>query len=360
MNRLRPSLLLAILLPLLTSCGVFYTLDTRGAGPGAAARPLELTGWLVFWDPQSWASFQANVGALARVYPEAYSCQADGGIGRVEGATPQKLADTMALAHAHGCKVLGMMNNYAGGDFDRLRVERFLNDPAQMERHVQGLLALAQADGLDGLDVDYENLSAGDRAAFTAFVRRLADACHAKGLLVGVAAHPKESEPGTWDAPKAQDWQALGAAVDYFQPMTYDFHWASGAPGTIAPPVWVRSVISFAASQMPASKVELGLKTAGVNWSGKGQDLPWPGFLDLQSKAGKAQRDPDTQELTLTAPAGGEVWMPDAATAEVKFQIARELGVRGVAMWVLGSEDPALWKAFASFNGGMPSGASPR
>jgi spore germination protein YaaH len=353
MKRLARILALLTGLPLLGACGVFYTLDTKGAG-GGGGKPLELSGWLVFWDPQSWRSFQAHVGALARVYPEAYSCRADGGIGRVDATTPKAMADTVALAHAHGCKVLGMMNNYANGDFDRTRVERFLYDSGLMEQHVQGLLALARQDGVDGLDVDYENLAAGDRAAFTAFVRRLAGACHAQGLLLGVAAHPKESEPGTWDAPKAQDWQALGEAVDFFQPMTYDYHWASGAPGTIAPPPWVRSVIGFAASQMPAAKVELGLKTAGVDWSGKGQDLPWPKFLALQNKAGRAQRDGDTAELTLTAPGGGEVWMPDADTAELKFRIARDLGVRGVAMWVLGSEDPRVWAAFAAFNQGAP------
>jgi spore germination protein YaaH len=170
-------------------------------------------------------------------------------------------------------------------------------------------------------------------------------------MLVGVALHPKESEPGTWDAPRAQDWAALGAAVDYFQPMTYDYHWASGSPGTIAPPVWVRSVCSFAATKVDPSKIELGLKTAGVNWSGKGADITWPVFLGIQARAGKAQRDENTQELTLSAPGGGEVWMPDAATAVPKLQIARELGLRGIAMWVLGSEDPATWKAFQAFNG---------
>jgi spore germination protein YaaH len=171
---------------------------------------------------------------------------------------------------------------------------------------------------------------------------------------VGLAAHPKVSEPGTWDAPKAQDWAALGAVVDYFHPMTYDYHWGSGSPGTIAPPDWVRQVTAFAASVMDPSKVELGVKTAGMAWDPKGVDLTWPAFLDRQAKLGKAQRDETTEELTLALP-GGELWMPDAQTTMVKVRMARELGVRGIGMWVLGSEDPRSWAAFDQFNGRTPT-----
>jgi spore germination protein YaaH len=347
-----PVLLLALCLT--TSCAELYTVDSADAAASDTGKPIELSGWLVFWEPLSWQSFQANVGRLARVYPEAYHCTADGGVERIDATGADKMAQTVALAHAHGCKVIGMMNNYAGGDFDKLRVERFLNDPAKMEAQVQALLAFAKADGIDGLDVDYESLAAEDRINFTRFVQRLGVAAHAAGLKLGIALHPKTSEPGTWAAPQAQDWAALGEAVDYFHPMTYDYHWGSGSPGTIAPPDWVREVTAFAAKVVDPSKVELGLKTAGMAWTPKGADQTWTAFLALQAKAGKAQRDETTRELTLALPTG-ECWMPDAETSLVKARIARELGVRGLAMWVLGSEDPRTWAALDQFNGKTPA-----
>ena len=333
------------------SCADLYRVDTApAAGAVEAGKPIELSAWLVFWSPSSWQSFQANVGRLARVYPEAYTCQPDGSVGRIAVTTPDDLARTVALAHAHGCKVLGMFNNYAQGDFDKARVERMLDSPALMERQVQQLLGFARLDQLDGLDIDYESLAAADRGAFTAFVQRLGQVAHAHGLLVGIAVHPKVSEPGTWAGPQAEDWGTLGSAVDYFQPMTYDYHWGSGSPGTIAPPDWVRQVTAFAADQVGASKVELGVKTAGIAWAPQGNDINWPDFMALQDRDGRAQRDPNTQELTLTLP-NGEAWMPDAQTTLVKARLARELGVRGVALWVLGSEDPRTWAAFDHFNG---------
>jgi spore germination protein YaaH len=346
-------LLAALGVWLLSACGVFYTLPSPGeAGSAAGSGPVEMAAWLVYWDPASFQSFQANVGRLARVYPEAYSCGEDGLPRRLDLLKPDDLPKTVALARAHGVKVLGTMNNYSNalGDFDKRRVQRFLHDPALRERHIAALIALAREDGLDGLDVDYEALDAGDRGAFTTFVTRLAEQAHAQGLLVGLAAHPKESEPGTWGGPQAQDYEALGRVVDYFHVMTYDLHWASGSPGPVAPLAWVRSVMQFAAARVPRAKLELGLNAYGYVWRRRGETLTWQGFLALQAKFGRAERDFGSNELKLQLP-DGEAWMSDAQTSAPKLALARELGLRGCALWVLGQEDPKLWSLVDAFNG---------
>jgi spore germination protein YaaH len=41
--------------------------------------------------------------------------------------------------------------------------------------------------------------------------------------------------------------------------------------------------------------------------------------------------------------------MPDALTSEKKLEIADELGVRGVHIFILGEEDPAFWNAWDRF-----------
>lgn len=337
------------------SCDGVYTVPTAADAPkaGAAvkAKPLEFAAWLVFWDPLSVQTFKANVTRMKRVYPEAYTCLPSGLPARLDMVKQPELKAVVDLAHANGVKVLGTMNNYANevGGFESKRVQKFLHDAALMEQHVDALIRLAKEDSLDGLDVDYESLDALDKGAFTGFVRRLSEKCHAQGLLVGLAAHPKVSEPGTWGGPQAQDYEALGAVVDFFHVMTYDYHWATGSPGTIAPLSWVREVAEYAKSKMPAEKVELGVNGYGYLWAGKGDTLTWPKFLELQAKLGKAERDEAGYELRLY-PTGGEAWMADAQTSVKKFEIARDLGIRGVAMWVLGQEDPKTWVEWDKFN----------
>jgi hypothetical protein len=55
-------------------------------------------------------------------------------------------------------------------------------------------------------------------------------------------------------------------------------------------------------------------------------------------------------EAILVTITGGEAWMADAQTSVKKFEIARDLGIRGVAMWVLGQEDPKTWVEWDKFN----------
>lgn len=350
--------MLSLLFFVAAGYGGFYTVPTAqgGASPLAVKRaPIEFSAWLVFWDPLSIESFKANVTRMKRVYLNVYTCMPDGLPIRTPDVTKEALAEAVTLAHQHGLKVLGTMDNYASeiGDFEKKRVQKFLHDLALMERHVDVLLALVKEDGLDGLDVDYESLEAADRGAFTAFVQRLSIKAHAAGLLLGIAVHSKESEPGTWAGPQAQDYAALGAAVDFFHPMTYDYHWATGNPGSVAPLPWVRSVAAFTASKVPKEKIELGLNGYGYVWKPKGETLTWPKFLELQSKVGKFDRDPSSHELALSF-AGGEAWMSDAETSRKKFELASELGLRGMAMWVLGQEDPKTWKVLDEFNAQTP------
>ena len=113
---------------------------------------------------------------------------------------------------------------------------------------------LAAAGGYDGIDLDYENLRASDRAAFTSFVQHLAGALHAQGKLLTVNVYAKTSEPGTWDGPQAQDWWAIGQAADQVRIMTYEYSWSTSPPGPIAPVNWVNDVIGYATSQIPPGK----------------------------------------------------------------------------------------------------------
>ena len=47
--------------------------------------------------------------------------------------------------------------------------------------------------------------------------------------------------------------------------MAYDYHWNGSPPGPIAPIGWVRSVISYARTQIPASRLVLGNPLSGYD-----------------------------------------------------------------------------------------------
>src|SRR4029079_3907675 len=92
--------------------------------------------------------------------------------------------------------------------------------------------------GFDGIDLDFANLHAADRDAFTGFVTALASDLHAAGAQLEITVQPKKSDGDTWDGPGATDGRALGTIADRIKVMTYDFSRPNSQPGPIAPVSW--------------------------------------------------------------------------------------------------------------------------
>lgn len=319
-----------------------------------SAKPLELTAWVIHWDGgASVQDFVDHASMVTRVAPGWYRCNAEGlpealGPEQVDPAEKKKL---LAAAKANGVKVMALTSNFdsQSGDFESGRISKFLNDPHLMQRHVEGLLRLAQEDGADGIDLDYESMKATDRDAFSVFVEALAKALHAQGLQLAIAVQPKTSEPGNWEGVQAQDWKRIGAAVDDFRLMAYDYHWSTSGPGPIAPEAWVKEVLTLALSLVPKEKIELGVPAYGYDWLQKTSvSFGWSGFQDLiKAKGAKVERDPDSQELHMDYE-GHEVWFADSQAMLSKFGLAKQAGIRGLALWRVGSEDPGFWKELKS------------
>ena len=64
--------------------------------------------------------------------------------------------------------------------------------------------------------------------------------------------------------------------------MGYDYHWATSPPGPVAPVGWIRAVLRYAKTQIPASKIILGIPLYGYDWSGgHGTAVTWLQALRL-------------------------------------------------------------------------------
>lgn len=309
---------------------------------------LKFNAWLTHWDQASFDSFKTNARWLNRVYPVWYTV-GEGGLAqrRPEVSLVQRQA-VMAVAAEAGVEVWPLISNFSEKkrEWDGGVMRLVMGDRGTRKGHILRLLELVREDGATGVDLDYEALFDVDRELFSDFVDQLTEAFHAAGLKVGLAAHAKDSEPGTPGGSRSQDYARLGKAVDRLQLMGYDYHWAGGEPGPVGPPVWVGAVLDHALKQVPREKIELGVPGYGNNWgpapARETQGLDWARWCALVQKHGPERRDPATAELTLKFD-GREAWMNDAHALAAKLWQARERGVGEAAMWVLGSEDPRVW-----------------
>ncbi len=258
----------------------------------------------------------------------------------------------VAAARSAGLSLFATVSNWsdARNDFDPAVPRAILQTRKKMRRHAANLAALCATLGYDGIDLDWESLKARERDRFSDFVEELAADLHAEGKRLAIAISAKTSEPGDWSGTKAEDWFRLGAAVDEFKVMTYDYSGPWSSPGPIAPPGWMDAVLTFAESEVPPDKIMMGLPFYGYDWSGgTAVGLDWADAQVLIAQYAPAvARDPSGEATFIYTDAMGIV---HTVFFQDEVSIADKLGVitgdhpaiRGIAIWVLEREDPGFW-----------------
>ena len=135
--------------------------------------------------------------------------------------------------------------------------------------------------------------------------------------------------------------------------MAYDEHWATGTPGPIAGLPWFADVLRQRQRDVPAEKMIVAIGNYAYDWEA-GHPAEERSFeeavLTAKESEGNIGLDPASLNPTFDYSDDDDhihhVWMLDAVTAFNQLVIAGSVRPRGVAMWRLGSEDPALWRVF--------------
>ena len=299
------------------------------------------------------ATVLANPRTFSEMSPWVYGLNASGQI--VPQYPPAQAAEVEAqlarLRSAHVPLVPTIANVVRGHWVYAPTITNILYSPTVRAHHVAAIVALVQREHYAGIDIDYEDLHASDKNAFTAFITQLADALHAKGKVLSVDLFAKTDHQGYAQRNLAQDYHAIGQVADQVRLMGYDYHWATSAPGPVAPIGWIRAVLRYAKTQIPANKIILGVPLYGYDWVGKhGTPVSWLQVFRLASQYGvRPQFSYASQSpwFTYTDSFGREhvVWFENAPSTEAKFQAARAAGIGGVYLWVYGYEDTSIWNA---------------
>ncbi len=305
------------------------------------------------WSRGDLASLRAATAARAlnEVDLDWWHARADGSL-VPESVNPAFVAE----AHADHLRVFATVTNRANdyAPFDPAIAEAILATPATRARHVARLVALCKSRGYDGIDVDWESLHAADRASFTSFVQLLAARLHAAGKRLSIAVYDKTSDyPGGTEASAraAEDYRALGQAVDEFKVLTFGQHGSFTGPGPLSAPAWMARVLAYAESQVSPSKIYLGVPFYGFDWGvGTPRYLLWADAQALLAAHGSTVLRSASGEPYFHYTSGGVVHTvyfqdPVSIARKLAFATAQQPPIAGVAIWVMGGEDPAFWPA---------------
>jgi spore germination protein len=303
--------------------------------------------WYPGWGTSGTSEYESvseNLDTIHKVSPYWYSLAPNGSVAAYGWAEDPKL---LSLARSEDKPVAPLVTN----EFDPTRVGRMLATRPSRDTHAEDLTNLIVRGGYAGLDLDYEMLRAEDRDVFSLFVEDLASRLHDQGKKLSIAVHPKTSEPGTWDGPKAQDWERLGRAVDEFEVMTYDYHWNGSEAGPASPPRWISQVLGFAVTRVDSRKLRMGLPFYGRDWRGtEAVDRVYTEVRDLADRYSvSVHRDP-SGEPYYEYPEGHTVFYQDHRSIGAKLDVlVREHPkVGGVAVWHVGGEDQRYWDTIRS------------
>jgi spore germination protein len=251
-------------------------------------------------------------------------------------------------AHLRGVKVLLSLTTITdSGMFDNPYTELLLSEPAFTDRVIENVVNVIIEKGADGLDIDMEYVPPGSKEGFLRFIRLAAEACHARGLILNVAVAPKlyAEQPGVLY--EAHDYKAIGEYADTVFLMTYEWGYKYGPPMAVAPLPQVRRVLEYALTEIPASKIILGIPNYGYDWA-----LPFvqnETMAETLSNVTAAERagqvgtdiifDSDSRSpfyyYNNAARQSHVVWFEDVRSVREKFSLAELKRIYGIGYWSL-------------------------
>lgn len=306
----------------------------RQASPTDGLPPGMVLGY--FYDPgnqgNAAAMLQHYLPFLSGIIPFWYTIEANGTI------TGQTNPAVLKIAREHNLWTFALVENMAGQSvFGPL-----LNSAQASNRAIENMLTLVEDNGFDGVNLDWEGIAPGEQNAFTSFVQRLAQVFHQHGYYVTLSlpAETSYQPQNSWTG--AYNYAALAKSADLLMIMAYDEHYAGGAPGPIASPSWVQSVLNYTISVVPPRKVILGIPGYGYDWGGSGAVALSYG----QAQGLEEQYTHQSGQNHFVYVQDGQthsVWFEDTQSLLSKINLVSGYELRGIALWRLGIEDPKIW-----------------
>lgn len=260
-------------------------------------------------------------------------------------------ADYVKLAHDAGREVWGLIDNFNEA-FDETTDLAYAS---VRSRIIEQLLAEAASCGMDGINVDFENLKEAGIPHYLQFLRELTSAAHAQNLVVSV------------DTPVPQAYTMYyqrgeqARFVDYMIVMAYDEHFAgSEEAGSVSSLPFVQQAVEEMTRVMPADQVICGIPFYTRVWTEKfGQSAITSEVLGMDGAKNYAKENQmtETWDASLgqnvatveTSDARYTIWMEDEQSMEEKLKVIQSADLVGVAEWKLGFECADVWSLISEY-----------
>ena len=359
---------------------ISFTLLLSSLAPAKADNPPRkiLSGWLPDYSlARNLPSVEGNLDLIRDISPFWYgltgatTIKDKYAIGRY--TTP--VEQVIARLKANGLLLLPTITD----DNPKLVLASLLANPNSRSDIVQTIKNLVLKYNYDGIDLDFETFYTQDgrsswatlKPNWIAFVKELSAALHDQGKLLSITTPPDFAPETKRAGNSVYSWSEIGPVIDRLRIMAYDF--STTSPGPIGPLPWTEDAVKYAVTQMPASKVFLGIPGYGRDWITKVEGVCPKDFASsvvVGAKAAVVMREALTlassnnatptynsthAESTFTykktyvdptnsasfCTASRTVWYPDERSYTARTNLVGKYRLGGIAIWTFGMENAA-------------------
>jgi spore germination protein YaaH len=252
-------------------------------------------------------------------------------------------------AHERGVQVWALISD----SFNAEIADMVLRNPDTREFVIKQLLTLIKIYDLDGINVDFEQITEDTAPYYLQFMRELAPFMRDAGAVLSVDMYVPTYT-------KHYNRTEVAKVADYICVMTYDEHYgeASGS-GPVASLPFVEDGITETLLEVPKEKLILGLPFYTRVWretddGGVSVDANMPmGYAEARFKEngadefewieeagsyyGQYRADEDGVGVTY------KTWFEDAVSIEEKLKLYEKYSLAGVCCWSRGLETDNVW-----------------
>lgn len=274
-------------------------------------------------------------------------------------------------AHQSNIEVWALVRDFDGGIGSYEESYEVLSHTSKRENLVNQLIAEALQTGIDGINVDFEKISAECGEHYIQFIRELSVKCRQNGLVLSVDNYV----PKTYNAHYHIEEQ--GKVADYVIIMGYDEHYSgSYESGSVASLNFVKEGIEATLKAVPKEKVinavpfftrlwkevpkteeelaeEAGTEAAEYSVKVTSEALGMEAAEQAIADAGaQTTVDEATKQNYAQWEADGatyKIWLEDETALEEKLKLMKEYKLAGTAAWRLGFEKSSVWELILKY-----------
>lgn len=293
------------------------------------------------------ANVLADVGNIDVISPTWFYLNSNSGSIASLGSTSY-----VNYCHSNNVQVWGLVSNLEDDTVDTATV---LNTTSARDKLINNIIAQAITYGLDGVNVDFEELPGAAADGYIEFIRELSIKCENNDIVLSIDNYVPTASSECYNRAEQAKY------ADYIIMMGYDeHHGSSEEAGSVASLDWVETGVQDTLDEVPAEQLILGMPFYCRAW-----ELDSEGTV-LSSKAyglSGIQTFLNTNSATVTwdetegqnyaefikGDSTYKIWVEDEESLEAKLKLIDSYGLAGGAFWKYGFDNDSVWNLIAKY-----------